>query len=192
MLANAAAMNYGFAFRVATYATLRRLAAECFGGATGRLVVDSPHNSIYEEDGRPAPTPWCTGTTPAGPSRRSGCARHHVREHRPGGAAARHAPHVELPRGRRPSAEASLHSACHGAGTVVSQLVDRGLSSTDPLGAQHAAVPVRRRGTDPGSALRRRRGRRGAARARAQRPGHPGRPDATHRSPALAHDGEIP
>ena len=50
MLANAAAMNYGFAFRIATYATLRRLAAECFGGATGRLVVDSPHNSIYEED----------------------------------------------------------------------------------------------------------------------------------------------
>src|SRR4051812_39162940 len=50
MLANAAAMNYGFAFRVSTYASLRRLAAETFGGATGRLVVDSPHNSIYEED----------------------------------------------------------------------------------------------------------------------------------------------
>ncbi|MGH3444494.1 MAG: RtcB family protein, partial [Nocardioidaceae bacterium] len=49
MLANAAAMNYGFAFRISTYASLRRLATASFGGAVGRLVVDSPHNSIYEE-----------------------------------------------------------------------------------------------------------------------------------------------
>ncbi|MBO0846359.1 MAG: RtcB family protein, partial [Nocardioides sp.] len=49
MLANAAAMNYGFAFRMSTYSSLRRLATQCFGGADSRLVVDSPHNSIYEE-----------------------------------------------------------------------------------------------------------------------------------------------
>ena len=47
MLANAAAMNYGFAFRLATYAGLRRIARDVFGGSGGRLVVDSPHNSIY-------------------------------------------------------------------------------------------------------------------------------------------------
>ena len=71
MLANAAAMNYGFAFRMATYASLRRLAAESFGGATGRLVVDSPHNSIYEEPVGCRHRASCTDTTPAGPSRRS-------------------------------------------------------------------------------------------------------------------------
>ena len=41
-------MNYGFAYRMATYAELRRMARSSFG-ATARLVVDSPHNSIYEE-----------------------------------------------------------------------------------------------------------------------------------------------
>ena len=50
MLANAAAMNYGFAFRVAIYAGLRQIATEVFGGPPGQLVVDSPHNSIYEEE----------------------------------------------------------------------------------------------------------------------------------------------
>ena len=50
MLANAAAMNYGFAFRAATYAGLMSLANQAFGPTGGRLVVDSPHNSIYEED----------------------------------------------------------------------------------------------------------------------------------------------
>ena len=56
MLANAAAMNYGFAFRIANYAALRQIAADVFGGTPGQLVVDSPHNSIYEEevDGEPA------------------------------------------------------------------------------------------------------------------------------------------
>ena len=56
MLANAAAMNYGFAFRLATYAGLRALARDAFGGGPGRLVVDSPHNSVYleEVDGRRA------------------------------------------------------------------------------------------------------------------------------------------
>ena len=190
MLANAAAMNYGFAFRIATYATLRRLAAECFGGATGRLVVDSPHNSIYEED---------VAGTDAVVHRHNSCRAFPAERMRPGTTFASTGQAVLLPGTHRtssylavagPRAEASLHSACHGAGTVVSQLVDRGLSSTDPLGRQHASLPVRRRGAGPGGALRRRRGRRGAARARAQRPGHPGRPDATHRSPALAHDGD--
>ena len=56
MLANAAAMNYGFAFRIAIYAGLRQIATDVFGGPPGQLVVDSPHNSIYEETvgGEPA------------------------------------------------------------------------------------------------------------------------------------------
>jgi tRNA-splicing ligase RtcB len=32
------------------------------------------------------------------------------------------------------NAQASLHSACHGAGTVISDLVRRGLSGDDPQG----------------------------------------------------------
>jgi len=49
MLANAMAMNYGFAFRLSAYASLRAIVRESFGAAGGRLIVDSPHNSIYEE-----------------------------------------------------------------------------------------------------------------------------------------------
>ena len=49
LLANAAAMNYGFAFRTATYGTLSALARQIFGARDVRLVVNSPHNSIYEE-----------------------------------------------------------------------------------------------------------------------------------------------
>src|SRR5205823_11072998 len=50
MLATAAAMNYGFAFRAATYGGLARLGAAHLGARSTRLVVDSPHNSIYEEE----------------------------------------------------------------------------------------------------------------------------------------------
>ena len=72
---------------------------------------------------------------------RDDAGRHHVREHRPGGAAARHAPHVELPRGRRRRApQRSLHSACHGAGTVVSDHVRRGLSAPAPGRAARPAA----------------------------------------------------
>jgi tRNA-splicing ligase RtcB (3'-phosphate/5'-hydroxy nucleic acid ligase) len=46
LLANAAAMNYGFAFRTATYGTLSTLARQVFGARDVRLVVDSSHNSI--------------------------------------------------------------------------------------------------------------------------------------------------
>src|ERR1700680_4670667 len=49
MLANAVAMNYGFAYRQATYSTLRRLAHESFGAGM-KLIVDSPHNTMYEEE----------------------------------------------------------------------------------------------------------------------------------------------
>ena len=56
MLANAMAMNYGFAFRLSTYASLQALLRRTFGPTESKLVVDSPHNSIYEEEinGEPA------------------------------------------------------------------------------------------------------------------------------------------
>ena len=112
MLANAAAMNYGFAFRIATYAALRQIAADVFGGYAGQLVVDSPHNSIYEEevDGEPAVV-----------HRHNSCRaypaelmprRHDLRRDRPGGAAARHPPDVVLPvRGRADRRTASTPPA---------------------------------------------------------------------------------
>ncbi len=134
MLANAAAMNYGFAFRVSTYASLRRLAAECFGGATGRLVVDSPHNSIYEE-----PVGDGTGVV----HRHNSCRAWTADMMAPGTTFADTGQAVLLPGTNRTSsflavagddARASLYSACHGAGTVISDLVRRGLSAEDPQG----------------------------------------------------------
>jgi tRNA-splicing ligase RtcB (3'-phosphate/5'-hydroxy nucleic acid ligase) len=132
MLANAAAMNYGFAFRMSTYSSLRRLARECFGGAEGRLVVDSPHNSIYEE-------PVAGGTAVV--HRHNACRAYTADMMRPGTTFAETGQAVLLPGTHRTSsylavagdqASASLHSACHGAGTVVSDLVRRGLSAGDP------------------------------------------------------------
>ena len=134
MLANAAAMNYGFAFRVSTYASLRRLAAETFGGANGRLVVDSPHNSIYEEP---------VGGETAVVHRHNACRAYPASMMPAGTTFARTGQAVLLPGTHRtssylavagPSSERSLHSACHGAGTVVSDLVRRGLSGLDPHG----------------------------------------------------------
>ena len=132
MLANAAAMNYGFAFRVSTYAALRRLAAESFGGSVGRLVVDSPHNSIYEE-------PVKGGTAVV--HRHNAC-RAYPAEMMPAGTTfATTNQAVLLPGTHRTSSylavagdssASSLHSACHGAGSVVSGMVRRGLSAEDP------------------------------------------------------------
>ncbi len=132
MLANAAAMNYGFAFRVATYAALRRIAADSFGGANGRLVVDSPHNSIYEE-------PHGDGTAVV--HRHNACRAFPAELMAPGTTFATTGQAVLLPGTHRtssylavagPSSSTSLHSACHGAGTVVSDMARRGLSLEDP------------------------------------------------------------
>ena len=133
MLANAAAMNYGFAFRVATYAALRRLATAAFGGEPGRLVVDSPHNSIYEEtvDGQSAVV-----------HRHNSCRAYPAERMLPGITFAETGQAVLLPGTHRTcsylavageDAATSLHSACHGAGTVVENLAARGISGTDPL-----------------------------------------------------------
>jgi tRNA-splicing ligase RtcB len=136
MLANAAAMNYGFAFRMATYAALRTLAVQAFGGTPGRLVVDSPHNSIYEEavDGETAVV-----------HRHNSCRAFPAERMQPGTVFARTGQAVLVPGTHRTSSYLavagrrsadSLHSACHGAGTVVQQFADRGLSRSDP-GQRH-------------------------------------------------------
>ena len=134
MLANAAAMNYGYAFRLATYTALRALADTAFGGASGRLVVDSPHNSIYEE---------AVGGETAVMHRHNSC-RAYPADRMPAGTTfARTGQAVLLPGTHRTSSylavagersEDSLHSACHGAGTVIDQFERSGLSHTDRLG----------------------------------------------------------
>jgi tRNA-splicing ligase RtcB len=134
MLANAMAMNYGFAFRLSTYASLLEFAAKSFGAA-GRLVVDSPHNTIYEEelaDGRSALIH-----------------RHNAARARPASQMADHPVFGQvgqallLPGTNQTSsyvctagegAHRSLYSACHGAGSTIEQLVAAGRSGPDPRG----------------------------------------------------------
>jgi tRNA-splicing ligase RtcB len=136
MLANAAAMNYGFAFRVATYAALKSIARDVFGGAGGRLVVDSPHNSIYEEE---------VGSTGeyAVVHRHNACRAYPKERMAPGTVFAETGQAVLLPglcytssylAVTGPAAAESLHSACHGAGTVIADLKRKGLSGPHPDG----------------------------------------------------------
>jgi tRNA-splicing ligase RtcB len=131
MLANAAAMNYGFAFRIAVYAALRKIAADVFGGPPGQLVVDSPHNSIYEEkvDGRPAVV-----------HRHNSCRAYPAHLMPPGTTFAETGQAILVPGTHRTSSylcvgggsAAALYSACHGAGTVVADFAGRGISGPDP------------------------------------------------------------
>lgn len=133
MLAQRLSMNYGFAYRLATYATLRRFAQEAFG-ATLRLVVDSPHNSVYEEpvDGRPAFVH-----------------RHNAARAWPAHMMAGHPAFADtgqpllVPGTNRtssflcvpaPQAHRSLYTACHGTGSIISAFVRNGRSGADPLG----------------------------------------------------------
>jgi tRNA-splicing ligase RtcB (3'-phosphate/5'-hydroxy nucleic acid ligase) len=134
MLANLMAMNYGFAFRLATYATLASLLKESFGATESRLIVDSPHNSIYEEeiDGENAIVHRHNAARAYPASRMT----HHPVFGRIGQP-------ILLPGTSRTSsylgvagegAEKSLYSASHGAGTSVKQFVASGLSRRDPEG----------------------------------------------------------
>ena len=127
LLANAAAMNYGFAFRTATYAALRSIVREVFGGAA-RLVVDSPHNSIYEEGG-------------AVVHRHNACRAFPAALAPAGTVFAQTGQAVLLPGTHRtssylavagPRAQDSLYSACHGAGTLVADFAERGRSVSHP------------------------------------------------------------
>jgi tRNA-splicing ligase RtcB (3'-phosphate/5'-hydroxy nucleic acid ligase) len=136
MLANTMAMNYGFAFRLSAYASFRRLIREAFGGAESRLIVDSPHNSIYEE-------PVNGGTALV--HRHNSCRVYPasvMNGHPVFGKIGRP---LLLPGTNRTSSYVcapgeesarALNSSCHGAGTTIKELVKSGLSGPDPHGRQ--------------------------------------------------------
>ena len=132
MLANAAAANYGFAFRMATYSALQQLAVQAFGGCPGRLVVDSPHNSVYEED---------VNGVSAVVHRHNSCRAFPAEMMPQGTTFATTGQALLLPGTHRtssylatagPNAAASLYTACHGAGTVIDTFAERGWSGQDP------------------------------------------------------------
>jgi RNA-splicing ligase RtcB len=133
LLATRLSMNYGFAYRMATYAALRSIAKSSFG-ATTQLVVDSPHNSVYEEE---------VSGTPAFVHRHNACRAF------PAEMLAGHPSFAEtgqpllLPGTNRTSsylcipgnsAQRSLYTACHGSGSIISEFERSGRSTTDPLG----------------------------------------------------------
>ena len=134
LLANALAMNYGFAFRLATYAALRGAAREVLGINSDRLIVDSPHDSMYEEELRGESVVMH---------------RHNSSRAFPASKMTGHpvfsttGQPVLLPGTNRTSsflcvaaedADAALHTTCHGTGTIVADFARRGLSRTDPQG----------------------------------------------------------
>jgi RNA-splicing ligase RtcB len=134
LLANAMAMNYGFAFRLSSYASFRRLVQECLGATSSRLVIDSPHNTIYEEDVD---------------GERVLVHRHNACRVYPATAQAGHPVFGQigrpllLPGTNRTcsyvcvpgeGARRSLYSACHGAGTNIKRFVQAGLSKPDVRG----------------------------------------------------------
>ena len=133
-LANAMAMNYGFAFRLSTYASLRTLIRGCFGAGESRLVVDTSHNSIYEEevDGGPAIVHRHNACRVFPASELSG----HPAFGKTGQplllpGTGRTSSYVCLP-GDHP--ERALNSVCHGAGSVVGRLARREVSKSSGAG----------------------------------------------------------
>jgi RNA-splicing ligase RtcB len=134
LLANAAAMNYGFAFRCATYGTLAELARTHLGVRDTTLVVDSPHNSIYQEQVQGAV---------AVVHRHNSCRAYPATMMTPGTTFASTGQAVLVPGMHytssylctaAPGAEQSLYSACHGAGTVVDAFAGSGRSQAHPEG----------------------------------------------------------
>jgi tRNA-splicing ligase RtcB len=134
MLANVMAMNYGFAFRLSVYAILTSLLRSSLGVGDTRLIVDSPHNSIYEEeiDGDVAVVH-----------------RHNAARAYPASRMADHplfgriGQPLLLPGTNRTSsylcvagegAHRSVYSVSHGAGSNIKQFAARGLSGRDPHG----------------------------------------------------------
>ncbi|MGH3263947.1 MAG: RtcB family protein, partial [Trebonia sp.] len=133
LLATRLAMNYGFAYRMATYSELRRIARSAFG-ATSSLVVDSPHNSIYEEE---------VNGKRAFVHRQNSCRAYpaeHMKDHP---FYAKTGQPLLLPGTNRTSsylcvpaesAHRSLYTACHGSGSIISAFEKSGRSEPDPQG----------------------------------------------------------
>jgi RNA-splicing ligase RtcB len=133
VLATRLSMNYGFAYRMATYAALRDIARTSLG-ATTRLVVDSPHNSVYEEP--------VNGTT-AFVHRHNACRAYPADLMTGHPAFARSGQPLLLPGTNRtssylcvPGADArrSLYTACHGSGSIISAFERSGRSGPDRQG----------------------------------------------------------
>ncbi|HEV7210057.1 MAG TPA: RtcB family protein [Mycobacteriales bacterium] len=133
MLAQYLSMNYGFAYRMATLSALRSFAADALG-AQLNLVVDSPHNSIYEENvaGAPAFVHRHNAARAWTPELMTG--------HR---AFANTGQPLLVPGTNRTSsflcvpgqqAHRSLYTACHGTGSIISAFVRDGRSGPDPYG----------------------------------------------------------
>ena len=147
MLANAAAMNYGFAFRAATYGTLAQVAREVFGARDVRLVVDSPHNSIYEEE---------VAGEQALVHRHNSCRAYPAEKMPAGTAFGKVGQAVLVPGTHRTSsflcvpaaaAHRSLYSACHGAGTIIDSFEQSGVSGPSKEG--HRTMRFRYGDDDP-------------------------------------------
>ena len=133
LLATRLAMNYGFAYRMATYAELRRMARSAFGAAAS-LVVDSPHNSIYEEE---------VGGRRAFVHRHNACRAYTAAQLRDHPVFASTGQPLLLPGTNRTSsylcvpeetAHRSLYTACHGTGSIISSFERSGRSGPDPRG----------------------------------------------------------
>ena len=137
-------MNYGFAYRLATFAALRGMAAVELGSEMN-LIVDSPHNTIYNEtvNGRSAFVH-----------------RHNAARAIPASllqghpAFAKTGQPVLLPGTNRTSSyvciagdgsRKSLHTSPHGTGTVIKQFVAAGKSNLHPEG--HRTLRFRYDGT---------------------------------------------
>lgn len=123
------AMNYGFAYRIASYQVIRESLTASWGAPVPtRLVYDSPHNAIYREqvDGLPALVHRHNAARALGPGR--------LADHPLGQP-------ILVPGTNRtssylcvgaPGSRASLDSACHGAGTLVDAAVRAGTDGTAP------------------------------------------------------------
>lgn len=134
MLANAMAMNYGFAFRLCAYAAMREIIERSWGPAGARLIIDSPHNTIYEEqvDGETALV-----------HRHNSCRVYPASVMNGHPVYGRIGRPLLLPGTNRTSsyvcipgdqAESSLNSTCHGAGSTIKEMVKHGRSGPDPRG----------------------------------------------------------
>lgn len=146
LLATRLAMNYGFAYRMATYAALREIARSAFGART-QLVVDSPHNSIYEEQ---------VGGRPAFVHRHNACRAYPAQMMADHPVFSMTGQPLLLPGTNRTSsyvcvpadaAHRSLYTACHGTGSIISAFERSGRSAADPLG--HTTARHRYDGSAP-------------------------------------------
>lgn len=153
MLSNIMAMNYGFGFRIAVFSILTELARKWLGAETSRLVVDSPHNTAYEEEIE---------------GKRAIVHRHNAARAFPASRMAAHpvfgttGQPLLLPGTNRTSsylcvagegAADTVYSVSHGAGSHVKHFEKNGLSGLDPHGRRTLRFSYKHRRPDEVSQL---------------------------------------